>query len=105
MSKKSEKIESEKRPKKSTKADKGKRKKKGKRKNKRLKSADVPKTPIAIVSEQPSPDIEAKKRIAMIETAAYYPAEQRGFAPGNELDDWFKAEKAIDKKVKATRGK
>jgi hypothetical protein len=27
-----------------------------------------------------------------IAVAAYYRAEQRGFAPGNELADWFQAE-------------
>jgi len=28
----------------------------------------------------------------MIAVAAYYRAELRGFAPGNELADWFEAE-------------
>jgi len=28
----------------------------------------------------------------MIAVAAYFCAEQRGFAPGNELADWFQAE-------------
>ncbi len=28
----------------------------------------------------------------MIAVAAYFRAEQRGFAPGDELDDWFQAE-------------
>lgn len=28
----------------------------------------------------------------MISVAAYFRAEQRGFAPGDELDDWFRAE-------------
>lgn len=26
---------------------------------------------------------------------AYYKAEKRGFAPGNELDDWLEAEKEV----------
>lgn len=29
---------------------------------------------------------------AMIAVAAYFRAEQRGFAPGNELADWLQAE-------------
>jgi hypothetical protein len=29
-----------------------------------------------------------------IAVAAYYRAEQRGFAPGGELDDWLQAEAA-----------
>ena len=32
---------------------------------------------------------------AMIETEAYYRAEQRGFAPGRELDDWLEAEQSV----------
>ena len=28
----------------------------------------------------------------LIAVAAYYRAEQRGFAPGDELNDWFEAE-------------
>jgi len=28
----------------------------------------------------------------MIAVAAYFRAEQRGFAPGDDLDDWFQAE-------------
>jgi len=30
----------------------------------------------------------------MIAVAAYFKAEQRGFAPGNELADWLQAEAA-----------
>lgn len=37
--------------------------------------------------------VERRRRIA---EAAYYRAEQRGFAPGNEDDDWLTAEKDID---------
>ncbi|MGA8864929.1 MAG: DUF2934 domain-containing protein [Gallionella sp.] len=33
----------------------------------------------------------------MIEKAAYYLAEKRGFAPGYELDDWLQAEAQIRK--------
>jgi hypothetical protein len=32
---------------------------------------------------------------AMIEIEAYLRAEQRGFAPGRELDDWLEAEQAV----------
>jgi hypothetical protein len=39
----------------------------------------------------PSPPREAR-----IATAAYYRAEQRGFAPGTELADWFAAEREVD---------
>ena len=30
-----------------------------------------------------------------IETAAYYLAEKRGFAPGHELEDWLTAERQL----------
>ena len=29
----------------------------------------------------------------MVAINAYYRAEKRGFKPGNEMDDWFEAEK------------
>jgi hypothetical protein len=32
----------------------------------------------------------------MIAVAAYLKAEQRGFAPGHEVEDWTAAEKEID---------
>jgi len=31
----------------------------------------------------------------LIAEAAYYRAEQRGFAPGHELDDWIAAEDEV----------
>lgn len=35
-------------------------------------------------------------RRQMIAEAAYYRAERRGFAPGNEMADWLQAEADID---------
>jgi hypothetical protein len=32
------------------------------------------------------------RRHAMIAEAAYFRAQQRGFAPGHEIDDWLEAE-------------
>lgn len=32
------------------------------------------------------------EELAWIAEAAYFRAEKRGFAPGNELDDWLEAE-------------
>ena len=37
--------------------------------------------------------VEPEQR--MIEVAAYYRAERRGFQPGAELDDWLQAEAEI----------
>ncbi len=31
-----------------------------------------------------------------IATAAYFRAEKRGFAPGNEMDDWLQAEAELN---------
>jgi len=39
----------------------------------------------------------------MICEAAYYIAEQRGFEPGHELDDWLAAEAQIHDQLAARR--
>ena len=33
---------------------------------------------------------------AMIAESAYFKAERRGFAPGNEVADWLEAEREVD---------
>jgi hypothetical protein len=38
-------------------------------------------------------------RQRMIEEAAYYRAERRGFAPGDELHDWLEAENEINEMI------
>jgi phosphoglucomutase len=43
--------------------------------------------------------IEPEERLAMIAEAAYYRAEQRGFDPGHEIDDWLAAEAAFDESL------
>lgn len=43
-----------------------------------------------------APTLTADKRQTMIAEAAYYLAEQRGFAEGHDLEDWLLAEKQID---------
>jgi hypothetical protein len=40
--------------------------------------------------------IDPEQRRALIAEAAYYRAEQRGFEPGRELEDWCAAESDID---------
>jgi hypothetical protein len=37
----------------------------------------------------------AAERREMIATAAYFRAQQRGFEPGHDLEDWFAAETEI----------
>jgi hypothetical protein len=46
----------------------------------------------ALTRMQPIPSPPREAEIAI---AAYYRAERRGFAPGNELADWFAAEREI----------
>ena len=40
-------------------------------------------------------------RQQLIAQAAYFIAERRGFAPGNELEDWLRAEAEIEACLKA----
>jgi hypothetical protein len=39
--------------------------------------------------------LSAQQRAQRIAVAAYYFAEQRGFAPNRELDDWLAAERSL----------
>lgn len=43
-------------------------------------------------------------RAQMIAEAAYYLSEQRGFAPGHEVEDWLAAEQQIDTRIEDGRG-
>jgi hypothetical protein len=43
--------------------------------------------------------VSAERRLQMIAEHAYYLAAERGFSPGNELDDWLAAEVAIDRQL------
>lgn len=40
-------------------------------------------------------------RHMMIAEAAYYRAEQRGFAPGFELDDWLASESELNARIQS----
>ena len=41
-------------------------------------------------------NITSEERWKMIAIAAYHKAEQRGFAPGGEMQDWAEAETEVD---------
>jgi hypothetical protein len=43
-----------------------------------------------------NPAIDPDVRRRLIAAEAYFLAERRGFAPGNELADWVAAEAAVD---------
>ena len=45
----------------------------------------------------------SESREARIAEAAYWRAERRGFAAGQELDDWLAAEKEVDGDLAASR--
>lgn len=40
------------------------------------------------------------ERQRMIAEAAYYLAERRGFAPGNDVQDWVEAERKVDAQLR-----
>ena len=42
-----------------------------------------------------APSISAEERRRLVERAAYFRAEKRGFAPGCELADWVEAEAEV----------
>jgi hypothetical protein len=46
-----------------------------------------------VAKERP---IDSEAKWLMIAEAAYYCAENRGFEPGHELEDWLEAEARID---------
>lgn len=48
-----------------------------------------------------APDAEQRHR--MIQVAAYYLAEQRGFAPGHAEHDWIRAEHEIERMIERLR--
>lgn len=57
--------------------------------------------PASTLSPQAQPGLEpADAQIRqMIAEAAYYLAEQRGFEPGHELEDWLQAEAQVFDKL------
>jgi hypothetical protein len=45
--------------------------------------------------------VDPERKRQMIAEAAYYRAEQRGFAPGGELQDWLEAEAQMEAWLRA----
>jgi 4-alpha-glucanotransferase len=45
-------------------------------------------------------ELSPQERREMVAVAAYYLAEQRGFAPGKDVEDWVRAEQYIDDMVR-----
>jgi hypothetical protein len=44
---------------------------------------------------RPGPVLSVQERQRLVEQAAYFRAEKRGFAPGCELQDWVEAEAVV----------
>ncbi len=70
------------------------------------KSKTIPKTtatkkstPKSSSARKPArKSVNATEFLAMIATNAYYRAESRGFAPGDDMQDWLDAESEISQK-------
>jgi hypothetical protein len=60
-----------------------------------MNSAPVPSEVVA--GRPPRFDFAIAGRHKKITEAAYFKAQQRGFVPGHELDDWLAAEQKVDK--------
>jgi hypothetical protein len=49
-----------------------------------------------------SMSIDPEVRRQLVAAEAYFMAERRGFAAGNELEDWVAAERAVDSRLRQT---
>jgi hypothetical protein len=56
-----------------------------------------PDKPTPPAGEPETASADAEQRHRQISEAAYYRAQQRGFSPGADQEDWFEAEKEIDR--------
>jgi hypothetical protein len=61
----------------------------------------APRKTLAITKVEPAVTqfLDPERRAGLISEAAYYRAEKRGFAPGNEVEDWLSAESEVDAKL------
>ena len=71
----------------------------------RVTDSSAVRTPARASKPPPQAPVRAKltpeARRALIAEAAYLRAERRGFAPGNETEDWLAAEAEVDALLKA----
>jgi hypothetical protein len=68
-----------------------------------LTTRPVPATAEAETSPERSESSEPTQRHALIAEAAFLIAQERGFAPGHELNDWLAAEREVDQGLSAIR--
>jgi hypothetical protein len=50
-----------------------------------------------------STSVDPDVRRQLVAAEAYFRAERRGFAAGNELEDWVAAEAAVDRRLQPTQ--
>ncbi len=55
--------------------------------------------PLASEPDELAQETPGQDRQAMIEEAAFFIAESRGFAPGQEFDDWLAAERMVARQL------
>lgn len=55
------------------------------------------KNPIPVIGVESKLASENEDKISRIAVSAYYKAEARGYAPGNEIQDWLEAEAEVEK--------
>ena len=55
----------------------------------------------AVTAAEPtfSQFVDPEQRASLIAEAAFFRAEKRGFAPGQEVEDWLAAESEVDAKL------
>jgi hypothetical protein len=58
---------------------------------------------VVLESATASSSIDPDVRRRMVAAEAYFRAERRGFAAGNELEDWVAAEAAVDRRLQPTQ--
>lgn len=61
------------------------------------KKAAAPKTPKARKAGVKPTVVAPDQRRQLVQVAAYFIAERRGFQGGREVDDWFEAEAEVDR--------
>jgi hypothetical protein len=60
-----------------------------------VRSIKKPQQPAQQQSQSPQPETSGEEIRERIREAAYYRAQQRGFSPGYEVEDWLAAEAEI----------
>ncbi|HEX4266939.1 MAG TPA: DUF2934 domain-containing protein [Steroidobacteraceae bacterium] len=64
----------------------------------------TPETPAPAAGASPRIKVSEEARRAMVAEAAFLRAERRGFAAGDEVEDWLAAEAEVDALLRAGNG-